>query len=45
MPSDYTFTPGSSLVHKDTYERLRELIDRWEKRDPDAYGMYIYNGM
>lgn len=44
LPSDYTFTPGGLVVHKDTLQRLEKLLQQTEDRDPDAHNMYIYNG-
>ncbi|KIP06136.1 hypothetical protein PHLGIDRAFT_471035 [Phlebiopsis gigantea 11061_1 CR5-6] len=43
LPSDYTFTPGGLLVHKDTYARAEKLMNQAQNRDPDMHDMYIYN--
>lgn len=44
LPSDYTFTPGGMLVHKDTYARAEKLMNQAQNRDPEMHDMYIYNG-
>ncbi|KLO16786.1 hypothetical protein SCHPADRAFT_901278 [Schizopora paradoxa] len=41
--SDHAFTPAGDPMHEATLEKLQKLLEKASNRDPDAFGMYIYN--
>ncbi|TFY70326.1 hypothetical protein EVG20_g2688 [Dentipellis fragilis] len=43
LPAKYTFTPGMTLMHETSWERLKKLAEQAQNSDPDAHGLYIYN--
>lgn len=43
IPSGYTFMGHGILVSEKAKEVVLDLLDKAEKRNPDAQGMYVYN--
>ncbi len=44
IPEGYTFLNAKTLITVKGKKIADELLEASEKRDPDAFDMYIYNG-
>ncbi|KAL4249125.1 hypothetical protein ABKN59_005765 [Abortiporus biennis] len=43
IPTGYTFMNPKIMVSKKAEDMIRTLMEKLDKRDPDAFGLYIYN--
>jgi hypothetical protein len=44
IPEDYTFLNQNTFLSVKAKETVLDLLEKSEKRNPDMFDMYIYNG-